>query len=237
MLSNLDFAIDALSVITASGLLIAGTTPPARAPSAKSKAKKKAGKAEGNGEPEDLIRKLGLTSLERLFHALLFVLTALHIRSLWRANHGSGRSLELWVESKDQGRYRLACALVAAGGAGRLWCYQTLGKSFTFDLAVQSGQKVITTGPYAFVRHPSYTAILVAVLGASFLHGPYAPYTTPAWRLAALILAVVNVTLTGALVVRRMDDEERMMLKSEQLGKDYLDYMVKTPSRLWPTAY
>ena len=46
--------------------------------------------------------------------------------------------------------------LTAAGGLLRLWCYQTLGRFFTWDLAVRKDHKLVTIGPYSIVRHPSY---------------------------------------------------------------------------------
>lgn len=51
------------------------------------------------------------------------------------------------------------------GMAIRLWCYQALGQFFTFELALLPGHKLVTTGPYAFVRHPSYTGGLLALVG------------------------------------------------------------------------
>ncbi|KAG9311801.1 hypothetical protein JVU11DRAFT_8048 [Chiua virens] len=60
-------------------------------------------------------------------------------------------------------------ALVAAllgvfGMIIRLWCYQALGRYFTFELALFPGHKLVTTGPYAIVRHPAYTGGLLALV-------------------------------------------------------------------------
>jgi protein-S-isoprenylcysteine O-methyltransferase Ste14 len=40
-----------------------------------------------------------------------------------------------------------------------------LGRHFTFELSLQPTHKLIARGPYAFVRHPSYTALMVTLVG------------------------------------------------------------------------
>ena len=49
----------------------------------------------------------------------------------------------------------------------RLWSYKTLGRLFTFDLAIRSRHKLISSGPYRYIRHPSYTGLILATLGYS----------------------------------------------------------------------
>ncbi|OJT07085.1 hypothetical protein TRAPUB_2117 [Trametes pubescens] len=46
--------------------------------------------------------------------------------------------------------------LAVSGGLTRLWCYRTLGRFFACELSVQDGRKLVTSGPYAIIRHPSY---------------------------------------------------------------------------------
>jgi protein-S-isoprenylcysteine O-methyltransferase len=40
-----------------------------------------------------------------------------------------------------------------------------LGRSFTYTVATQPGQRLIDIGPYRWVRHPSYTGSLLTILG------------------------------------------------------------------------
>jgi protein-S-isoprenylcysteine O-methyltransferase Ste14 len=40
-----------------------------------------------------------------------------------------------------------------------------LGRMFTYDLRITEHHRLITSGPYAFVRHPSYTGLMVTMLG------------------------------------------------------------------------
>jgi protein-S-isoprenylcysteine O-methyltransferase Ste14 len=79
------------------------------------------------------------------------------------------------------------------------------------------GQKVISTGPYALVRHPMYVGVLVLVIGVPLALGSY-------WGLLFLLL---NVPI---LVLRILDEEE--MLKSELAG--YADYARTVRYRLVP---
>src|SRR5882762_4123456 len=56
------------------------------------------------------------------------------------------------------------------GGSIRLWCYRTLARLFTFELTIRNDHKLVTSGPYSYARHPSYTALIMAVLGYSYCH-------------------------------------------------------------------
>jgi protein-S-isoprenylcysteine O-methyltransferase len=51
-------------------------------------------------------------------------------------------------------------------GIALRWCSaMILGKYFTFDIAIQTGQKLVEVGPYRYVRHPSYTGALLTLFG------------------------------------------------------------------------
>lgn len=53
---------------------------------------------------------------------------------------------------------------VCAGSLLRIWTYRTLGRLFTWELAIKENHQLVTSGPYSIVRHPSYTgAILLGV--------------------------------------------------------------------------
>jgi len=69
-------------------------------------------------------------------------------------------------------RYFLAGSVLAiVGSLGRLWCFRTLGRHFTYELSLRKDHKLVTTGPYAIVRHPSYLTWALSVLGLSFVIG------------------------------------------------------------------
>jgi len=56
------------------------------------------------------------------------------------------------------------------GGLIRLTCYRALGNLFTFELSIRKNHRLITSGPYAIVRHPSYTGLIMTILGYSLCH-------------------------------------------------------------------
>jgi protein-S-isoprenylcysteine O-methyltransferase Ste14 len=56
-----------------------------------------------------------------------------------------------------------------AGGLLRGLCYRTLGSLFRWELCIQRSHKLITSGPYSIVRHPSYTGALLVFIGHSTL--------------------------------------------------------------------
>lgn len=59
-----------------------------------------------------------------------------------------------------------ALTVFALGVAIRAWAIVVLGRHFTVDVAIRSDHQLVTTGPYRWLRHPSYTGVLLVV--ASF---------------------------------------------------------------------
>lgn len=111
--------------------------------------------------------------------------------------------------------------LIALGGGFRLWSIATLGRYFRAVVHIQENHHVVRTGPYRVLRHPSYTGLLVGLLGISLLFGNYAS-------------AVVFELLVIVGVLYRIQVEERMLL--DGLGADYAAYMRET-NRLIPGVW
>jgi protein-S-isoprenylcysteine O-methyltransferase Ste14 len=59
----------------------------------------------------------------------------------------------------------IGCALMASGAYIRYSCYRELGRFFTWELSMKKDQNLVTTGPYSYVRHPSYAGTLLATVG------------------------------------------------------------------------
>src|SRR3989440_12391217 len=59
----------------------------------------------------------------------------------------------------------LGILLIYAGIAFRLYAIHVLGASFTTTVAVAPEQTVIETGPYRLIRHPSFTWLIITLLG------------------------------------------------------------------------
>jgi len=73
---------------------------------------------------------------------------------------------EFWTIDGDTIRW-IGVALFAAGGALRLWPVFVLGRRFSGLVAIQPEHKLVTTGIYGVIRHPSYLGALVNALGWS----------------------------------------------------------------------
>jgi protein-S-isoprenylcysteine O-methyltransferase Ste14 len=115
----------------------------------------------------------------------------------------------------------IGLAIVILGMALRRWAVLTLGQFFTVQVQVRSGQTVVDTGPYRWVRHPSYTAITMSFVGIGV--------ALENW-LSLLVLIVVP---TIGLVIR-IRVEERALL--EALGEPYREFSA-TRARLIPKVW
>jgi protein-S-isoprenylcysteine O-methyltransferase len=107
------------------------------------------------------------------------------------------------------------------GIALRWYSAAVLGKYFTFDVAIQSGQTLVEEGPYRYVRHPSYSGALLSLLGFGLALGNWAGLT------AALCCL-------GFAYVYRIPVEEAALVSA--LGDGYKQYMKRTP-RLLPFLF
>lgn len=103
----------------------------------------------------------------------------------------------------------LCLAAIWIGIAIRWWSFRTLGRYFTLRVMTSGDQPVITSGPYRFLRHPSYLGLLLVIAGLGVTYGNWL-------SLAALVLA----TLVG--LVNRIRVEERALTGA--LGAAYTTY-------------
>ncbi|KAG2069495.1 hypothetical protein BDR04DRAFT_1021430, partial [Suillus decipiens] len=132
-------------------------------------------------------------------------------------------------------------ALAVAGGLTRWWCYRTLGRFFTFQLSVRKGHHIVTTGPYAVIRHPSYTAAFIQITGMVILHGSPTSWLRRSGVLdiPGLKLVVVawlaQMTLTTINIMYRVNKEDEA-LKSA-LGDEWERWAKVVRYRLIPGVY
>ena len=139
--------------------------------------------------------------------------------------------------------FLLGVAVNTAGAAIRTWSFKTLGKFFTGKIDLHRDHELVTAGPYAFVRHPSYTGSIAVVIGnivALLLsEGSYAAQvlTTGAWwavltRSAVWALMGWRVVATVYLLPSRAMDEDRLL--REEFGERWEAYARRTPYRIFP---
>jgi protein-S-isoprenylcysteine O-methyltransferase Ste14 len=97
------------------------------------------------------------------------------------------------------------------------WVNRALGKNFSATLRLRQGHTLVTTGPYAYVRHPMYTVLFSLLLAISLLA-------------ASWVCFVGGVALTLMITVMRTPKEEAMM--ADTFGQAWHDYAAKTPRYL-----
>jgi protein-S-isoprenylcysteine O-methyltransferase Ste14 len=108
---------------------------------------------------------------------------------------------------------------VALAGVGlRAWSVWTLGRHFRREVTIEADQRVITTGPYRWVRHPAYAGNLLIYGGVGLALG--------SWASAAVVLAAAFAGL-----IPRITLEERTL--EQAFGSRYVDYERAT-ARLIP---
>ena len=96
--------------------------------------------------------------------------------------------------------------LIVAGIGLRAWSIITLGRFFQYFIKVQPGHRVVTGGPYRFVRHPSYTGIALVLTGIALA-------CDDVWSLLAVAV------LGGLGLAVRIRAEERQL--TDSLGEEY----------------
>jgi methyltransferase len=110
----------------------------------------------------------------------------------------------------------LALALAAQGL--RYWAIATLGPRWNVRVIVAPGEPVITTGPYRWLRHPNYLAVVIEGVAIPLIHG--------AW-LSALAFSALNAWLLRV----RIRVEERALAEHCELVARLGDR-----PRLWPSG-
>jgi protein-S-isoprenylcysteine O-methyltransferase Ste14 len=67
----------------------------------------------------------------------------------------------------------LGSALCAAGVLFAIWARRTIGKDWSAEVQIKESHQLIRSGPYAHIRHPIYTGILLGALGTALAVGKY----------------------------------------------------------------
>ena len=110
---------------------------------------------------------------------------------------------------------------IVAGSLGRQWAISTLGRFFTLNVTISDGQRVVTNGPYRWVRHPSYTADLVAFTGIGLALGNW-----------LALLAAAVLPLLGLLVRIRVE-EKALFANLEEPYRAYAEGKKRLIPRVW----
>lgn len=117
----------------------------------------------------------------------------------------------------DSDEIRAVGLLLTVAGLGiTVWARVHLGQFWSARVTLKEGHELIQSGPYALVRHPIYSGILLAVFGSALFIGE--------WR---ALLGVCLVWVAHTLKARR---EEKLL--SEQFGEAFVKYRQRTGALL-----
>jgi protein-S-isoprenylcysteine O-methyltransferase Ste14 len=124
--------------------------------------------------------------------------------------------------------FAAGATVLALGSLGRVWYYRTLGQMYTYELAIRPNHVLATTGPYAFLRHPGYTAGMLVMFAFPAVHlapGSWArecevsSSTSWRWLMGAFTVAVSWITF--GLWKRGPVEDAKMR---EHFGKKWMEY-------------
>ncbi len=92
-----------------------------------------------------------------------------------------------------------------------------LGKNYSTTLHISEEQSLVTSGPYRYIRHPMYTALITVGIGIGLL--------STSWYFLLPFIA------TGIVIALRTRREEEAMI--EKFGDEYIQYTQGT-GRFFP---
>ncbi|KIM42721.1 hypothetical protein M413DRAFT_444392 [Hebeloma cylindrosporum] len=136
--------------------------------------------------------------------------------------------------------FLIAWVISLTGALIRRSCYKALGRMFTFEITLRDNHRLVTSGPYSFVRHPSYTSGALALIGA------LACETTPgSWAIECsgplsggplVFLCYIITGVIAFLVIAPRLEKEDALLRN-RFGLQWDEWAAKVPYRLIPGAY
>lgn len=119
--------------------------------------------------------------------------------------------------------------------------FRELGRYFTFQLAIKKDHKLVTSGPYSIVRHPSYlgaiigmSGIVLSLLGPGSVYAELGFWTNPIMSVAGLVMSLLMSFIVLGIALRV--SKEDLALKAE-FGKDWEAWARRTPHKLVPGIY
>jgi protein-S-isoprenylcysteine O-methyltransferase Ste14 len=102
--------------------------------------------------------------------------------------------------------------LLWGGVAFAIWARYHIGEYWSARVAIKEDHRVIDSGPYAHIRHPIYSGILLGLIGTALAVGN--------WRAVIAFIVILVVLILKALA------EEKLL--TEQLGDAYVEYKERT---------
>lgn len=108
--------------------------------------------------------------------------------------------------------------LIVTGIALRIWAIITLGNHFTVTVRLNQEHRIIANGPYAILRHPSYSGAFFAITGSAFFLNAK----------SAIFISIIAMIIAYYF---RIKSEEKLL--TDHFGNEYTKY-AKNKKRLIP---
>ena len=158
----------------------------------------------------DRLQGKGKTSNDRGTRYLNFIAIA---AGMTVASIISGKTMFFFPGGRTELGFWIGLCIMFLGFGLRIWAIVILGASFRTTVETHDDQRVVMSGPYTLIRHPSYSGLLL--LGVGF------GIAVQNWL--SLAFAVV---LPLAALLYRIRIEEAVLVSS--MGSDYIKYQSKT---------
>jgi protein-S-isoprenylcysteine O-methyltransferase Ste14 len=169
------------------------------------------------------VRGGGYATVWQRFWVLRLAVTALIVILAMRLVGRSGSSgaifLSLSIFTSPPALGWAAAAFTAIGIGFAIWARVYLGRNWSPRPSVKEQHELVTTGPYAYVRHPIYTGIILAALGTALIGS---------------IFGIGMFVVISIMFALRIDREEKIML--ELFPRQYPEYQKRT-KRLVPFVW
>lgn len=150
------------------------------------------------------------TSASRARHVLPLVVAAL---LLWPPTLPGGFLCQRLLPA-GPATFFSGAVVTALGLAFAVWARAHLGRNWSGIVTLKLDHELIRSGPYAWVRHPIYSGLLLALIGSAIARGE--------WR------GVLAVAIAAAAFWAKLRLEERWMV--EAFGEAYLRYRAEVPA-------
>lgn len=139
-----------------------------------------------------------------------FFLITLGITSIVFINMFCRKNLFLILPSTF---FWLGALFTIAGISLRAYSIWTLRKFFTFNVQVNSNQKIVQTGPYKFIRHPAYSGSILTIIGIALCF-------------RSVIGVAISLVIISLIYGYRISIEETVLIESFKAS--YIEYIKRT---------
>ena len=103
----------------------------------------------------------------------------------------------------------IGLSLFLAGWFLRRWVIRTLGPYWSLQIEIRPDQPLIREGPYRFIRHPNYLALLLEVLGLPLVGNAY-------WTLGVVLFGYCPI-----IAVRVVYEEQALVATFQDVYRQY----------------